>query len=119
MYCIQLRFVTGDSGGVNAVAVEDGADGESGEERRFYVADDEKAIVVVDLMTDSRDKTLGVEFFMGLLRDLTKVMSAVKVRFAAILAILALGRDNFVAQTRTRNLTPLGQSAWDDIKYAR
>ena len=115
MYCIQLRFVTGDSGGVNAVALEDGADGESGEERRFYVADDEKAIVVVDLMTDSRDKTLGVEFFMGLLRDLTKVMSAVKVRFA----ILALGRDNFVAQTRTRNLTPLGQSAWDDIKYAR
>ena len=82
MYCIQLRFVTGDSGGVNAVAVEDGADGESGEERRFYVADDEKAIVVVDLMTDSRDKTLGVEFFMGLLRDLTKVMSAVKVRVA-------------------------------------
>ena len=74
--------MTGDSGGVNAVAVEDGAD-ESGEERRFYVADDEKAIVVVDLMTqDSKDKTLGVEFFMGLLRDLTKVMSAVKVRFA-------------------------------------
>ena len=73
--------MTGDSGGVNAVAVEDGAD-ESAEERRFYVADDEKAIVVVDLMTqDSKDKTLGVEFFMGLLRDLTKVMSAVKVRF--------------------------------------
>ena len=80
-YRIKHRFVTGDSGGVNAVAVEDGAD-ESGEERRFYVADDEKAIVVVDLMTDSRDKTLGVEFFMGLLRDLTKVMSAVKVRVA-------------------------------------
>ena len=72
--------MTGDSGGVNAVAVEDGAD-ESAEERRFYVADDEKAIVVVDLMTqDSKDKALGVEFFMGLLRDLTKVMNAVKVR---------------------------------------
>ena len=73
--------MTGDSGGANAVAVEDGAADDSAEERRFYVADDEKAIVVVDLITqDSKDKALGVEFFMGLLRDLTKVMNAVKVR---------------------------------------
>ena len=68
-----LRFQTGDEGGIKAVFIEEGVDDA---ERGFYVADDEKAIVLVDLLTDlSRDKAVAVDFFVKLLRDLSDVMA--------------------------------------------
>jgi hypothetical protein len=70
-----LRFVDGGAGGVKAMAIEDGS---NGEERRFYVDDDEKAIVLVDLMQETKDKSLAVGFFMALLRDLSTLMSSMQ-----------------------------------------
>ena len=40
----------------------------------FYVADDEKAICLDDLLKENSDKTLGVEFYLSLLADLSDLI---------------------------------------------
>ena len=45
---------------------------EKAEEQSFYVADDEKAIILVDLL--QADKGLEVEVFLSLLGDLTNLI---------------------------------------------
>ncbi len=62
-----VKFVAGDTGGVKIIRRE-------GAEENFYVSDDEKSIAMVDLL-DSCSKDIGVEFFMSLLQDLSRLMS--------------------------------------------
>ena len=66
----QYAFVAGEKGGIKAI----GKDFKKSEESSFYVADDEKAICLDDLMKESSDKTLGVEFFLSLLADLSSLI---------------------------------------------
>ena len=44
-------------------------------EESFYVADDEKSITLVDLLGDLQDKSLTLDMFMSLLKDLSQIMS--------------------------------------------
>jgi len=60
-------FAAGDEGGVKIIKkVEAG--------QSFYVADDEKAIVVQDLLEELKDKALYSQFFLSLMEDLTNSM---------------------------------------------
>ena len=45
------------------------------EAQSFYVSDDEKSIVVQDLLDEVKDKKLSVDFFLSLMNDLTKIMT--------------------------------------------
>jgi len=69
--CIKLNtdvtFANGDEGGVKIVRKVDA-------EQTFYVSDDEKSIVVQDLLEDMKDKRLATDFFLSLLEDLTVAM---------------------------------------------
>jgi len=60
-------FANGDEGGVKIIKKTDA-------EQSFYVADDEKAIVVQDLLEDLKDKALSTQFFLSLMEDLTNAM---------------------------------------------
>lgn len=60
-------FANGDEGGVKVIKKTDS-------EQSFYVADDEKAIVVQDLLEDLKDKALSTQFFLSLMEDLTTAM---------------------------------------------
>ena len=62
-----MDFVNGDEGGVGVV--EHNIEGQS-----FYVADDERAIVVQDLLEAVKDKKLSIDFFLALMNDLTEIM---------------------------------------------
>ena len=64
-------FVAGSSGGIRAI----GKQFRKSEESSFYVADDEKSICIDDLLKESTDKSLGVEFFLCLLGELSSVMT--------------------------------------------
>ena len=64
----QFAFVPGEGGGIKAI----GKTFKKAEEQSFYVADDEKAIILVDLL--QVDKNLEVEVFLSLLRDLTSLI---------------------------------------------
>ena len=71
-------FVPGESGGIRAIIKqskksENGEDVE--EEQSFYVADDDKSIVLVDLLQECNDSHLTVELYLSLLRDLTNLIS--------------------------------------------
>lgn len=66
----QYVFVAGDEGGIKAI----GKEFKKAEEQSFYVDDDEKAIILTDLMQSNTDKNLGVEFFLSLLHDLTDLI---------------------------------------------
>jgi len=60
-------FANGEEGGVKIIKkVEAG--------QSFYVTDDEKAIVVQDLLEESKDKALYSQFFLSLMEDLTNAM---------------------------------------------
>eukprot|EP00091_Calanus_sinicus_P000294 TRINITY_DN10221_c0_g1_i1.p1 TRINITY_DN10221_c0_g1~~TRINITY_DN10221_c0_g1_i1.p1 ORF type:complete len:412 (+),score=124.92 TRINITY_DN10221_c0_g1_i1:213-1448(+) len=60
-------FANGEEGGVKMIKkVEAG--------QSFYVTDDEKAIVVQDLLEESKDKALYSQFFLSLMEDLTNAM---------------------------------------------
>ena len=61
----QFAFVPGEGGGIKAI----GKAFKKAEEQSFYVADDEKAIILVDLL--QVDKNLEVEVFLSLLSDLS------------------------------------------------
>jgi len=63
----EVDFVNGDEGGVGVV--EHNIEGQS-----FYVADDERAIVVQDLLEAVKDKKLSIDFFLALMNDLTEIM---------------------------------------------
>mgnify|MGYP001498769108 CR=1 FL=1 len=68
-------FVAGESGGIKAI----GKEFKKSEESSFYVADDEKAICLDDLMKENSDKSLGVEFYLSLLADLSALILEEKV----------------------------------------
>jgi len=60
-------FAAGDEGGVKIIKKVEA-------EQSFYVADDEKAIVVQDLLEELKDKSLYSQFFLSLMEDLTNSM---------------------------------------------
>ena len=62
-----VRFAPGGGGGVEARWSDEA-------EENFYVSDDEKSIAIVDLL-DGCSKEVGVELFMSLLQDLSRLMS--------------------------------------------
>ena len=62
----QFAFVPGEGGGIKTIGK---SFKKNKEEQSFYVADDEKAIILVDLL--QVDKNLEVEVFLSLLCDLT------------------------------------------------
>lgn len=62
-----LDFGTGEDGGVKVVKFDL-------EEQSFYVSDDEKSIVVQDLLEDIKDRQMSVDFFLSLINDLNDVM---------------------------------------------
>jgi len=68
-------FVAGESGGIKAI----GKEFKKSEESSFYVADDEKAICLDDLMKENSDKSLGIEFYLSLLADLSALILEEKV----------------------------------------
>lgn len=59
-----VMFSAGEEGGVKVIRKTDS-------EQSFYVTDDEKAIVVQDILEDLKDKTLSSQFFLCLMEDLT------------------------------------------------
>ena len=72
----KFAFVPGEGGGVKVIFhCENSANEDSESQPSFYVADDEKSIAVVDLLQDPKDKSLSVDFFLTLLKDLTDLMS--------------------------------------------
>jgi len=60
-------FANGDEGGVKIIKKTDS-------EQSFYVSDDEKSIVVQDLLEELKDKALSSQFFLSLMEDLTSAM---------------------------------------------
>merc|ERR1719510_1633386 len=62
-----VTFVAGDEGGVTPIRKVDSA-------QSFYVSDDEKSIVVQDILEELKDKRLTTSFFLSLLEDLTVAM---------------------------------------------
>ena len=66
----QYAFVAGEGGGIKTI----GKEFKKSDESSFYVADDEKAICLDDLMKENSDKSLGVEFYLSLLSDLSALM---------------------------------------------
>merc|ERR1712059_23958 len=61
-------FVNGEEGGVKVIKKVES-------DQSFYVSDDERAIVVQDLLDDAKDRQLSVEFFLSLMEDLTNAMA--------------------------------------------
>ena len=59
--------MAGDSGGVTVGRKDI-------ENSKFYVADDEKSIVVQDLIEDVKDRNLKTDFFLALLNDMTDII---------------------------------------------
>merc|ERR1719187_177192 len=64
----ELTFTNGEEGGV--IVVKHNIEGQS-----FYVTDDEKSIVVQDLLDDLKDKKMSVDFFLSLTNDLATMMT--------------------------------------------
>jgi len=62
-----VAFANGEEGGVKVIKKVES-------EQSFYVSDDERAIVVQDLLEEVKDKQLSVEFFLSLMEDLTNAM---------------------------------------------
>merc|ERR1711936_1354469 len=62
-----VTFVCGEEGGVTPIRKVDS-------EQSFYVSDDEKSIVVQDILEELKDKRLTTSFFLSLLEDLTVAM---------------------------------------------
>ena len=62
-----IAFAPGEEGGVRPVRKVDS-------DQSFYVSDDERAIVVQDLLDSLKDKRLTTGFFLCLLEDLTVAM---------------------------------------------
>merc|ERR1719237_576497 len=62
-----MTFVCGEEGGVTPIRKVDS-------EQSFYVSDDEKSIVVQDILEELKDKRLTTSFFLSLLEDLTVAM---------------------------------------------
>merc|ERR1712088_1066649 len=62
-----MTFVCGEEGGVTPIRKVDSA-------QSFYVSDDEKSIVVQDILEELKDKRLTTSFFLSLLEDLTVAM---------------------------------------------
>jgi len=60
-------FANGDEGGVKIIQKTDS-------EQSFYVTDDEKSIVVQDLLEELKDNALSSQFFLSLMEDLTNAM---------------------------------------------
>lgn len=64
-----VTFANGEEGGVRIINKMDS-------EQSFYVSDDERAIVVQDLLSDVvKDRKLTVEFFLSLMEDLNTAMT--------------------------------------------
>jgi len=61
-------FSNGDEGGVKLIRKVDS-------DQSFYISDDERSIVVQDLLEAVNDKRLSVDFFLSLMEDLTNSMS--------------------------------------------
>jgi hypothetical protein len=63
-----LLFGHGEEGGIVVKA-------KVSAEQSFYLSDDEKSIVVQDLLEDLKDPKLVVDFYLGLTADLTGIMT--------------------------------------------
>ena len=69
-----VMFAAGEEGGVQVIKKTDS-------EQSFYVTDDEKAIVVQDLLEELKDPTLTSQFFLCLMEDLTVMVEDSKDGF--------------------------------------
>eukprot|EP00088_Acartia_fossae_P066531 TRINITY_DN8255_c0_g1_i2.p1 TRINITY_DN8255_c0_g1~~TRINITY_DN8255_c0_g1_i2.p1 ORF type:complete len:1085 (-),score=304.99 TRINITY_DN8255_c0_g1_i2:578-3832(-) len=63
-----LTFAHGDEGGIKVVD-------KTNQEQSFYVSDDEKSIIVQDLLEDIKEPKLVVDFYLSLTADLTDMMT--------------------------------------------
>ena len=81
-----VMFSAGDDGGVQVIKKT-----ESGQS--FYVTDDEKAIVIQDLLEDMKDPTLTSQFFLCLMEDLTVMVEDNKDGFDVELPTATAGED--------------------------
>lgn len=66
-----IKFHNGEQGGIQMVYQPNELD------EQFYVSDDEKSIVIVDLLQDCKDKSLATDFFISLLKDLSELMGRI------------------------------------------
>ena len=68
----QYLYVPGSHGGTKVIL----KDNKKAEENNFYMEDGEKAIIIIDLLTENAKdlKNLGVEFYLSLLNDLNHLM---------------------------------------------
>ena len=67
----QYLYVPGSHGGTKVIL----KDNKKAEENNFYMEDGEKAIIIIDLLTENVDlKNLGAEFYLSLLNDLNHLM---------------------------------------------
>ncbi|TRY61857.1 hypothetical protein TCAL_11238 [Tigriopus californicus] len=66
-----IKFINGEQGGIQMVFQPNELD------EQFYVSDDEKSIVIVDLLQDCKDKALATDFFISLLKDLSELMGRI------------------------------------------
>ena len=62
-----VMLANGDEGGVKVMKKSDS-------EQSFYLTDDEKSIVIQDLLEELKDKMLSSQFFLSLMEDLSNVM---------------------------------------------
>ena len=104
-----IHFIPGDNGGIVPKVIKSYEESEQG---NFYVQDDEKSIVLSDIVEDI-SKEMTMEFFMSLVGDLTEIMSLYEFEddFASKLDIseatteeklLKLESDMEVTMTRLR-----------------
>ena len=60
-------FSAGEEGGIKVTKKTDS-------DQSFYVTDDEKAIVIQDILEELKDTTLSSQFFLCLMEDLTAMV---------------------------------------------
>ena len=62
-----VMFSAGEEGGIKVIKKTDS-------DQSFYVTDDEKAIVIQDILEELKDTTLSSQFFLCLMEDLTAMV---------------------------------------------
>ena len=81
-----VMFSSGEGGGVRVIQKTDS-------QQSFYVDDDEKAIVIQDLLEEQKDKALASQFFLCMMEDLTVMVEDNKEGFDVELPKPGEGED--------------------------
>ena len=81
-----VMFSSGEGGGVKVIKMTDS-------EQSFHVTDDEKAIVIQDLLEEQKDKALAAQFFLCIMEDLTVMVEENKDGFDVELPNPGEGED--------------------------